>query len=1276
MIHHVTRATRHLIFWSLVLTAIVLSGVRLALQGVEHYKSDLENRISELIKTPVTVGSLGAHMRGISPELVLKDIDVAPLLATEKPSIYLNEIRLGINLGNFLLNRDALSASWITLVGARLSVYRKTDGQFAIEGLKAGNGQPLWLLLGRKYQVLQSQITWQDKHKKGPPVVLEDVNLAVMNDDSHHRINLLAKLPKKYGDGLTMVLDFKGSVDKPSEMAGTVFFEGKNLKLHELSASYLPSDFKIIGGSTDVKVWSQWKQAKLASVVADTQLRQVSFSNKGKGAFPISFLDTQFSWHTKDNLWQLDIDRFLLESPLDNKKVSKKWPDAIVSVAGEQATEHALKKLKLYAQQLDLAEAAKVMEFFAPLDERQAQLLNQSQVSGLMRDFSFYAEPAFKKFAIAGWFDSVSNEPFLNIPGMTNVSGQIKGSDQIGKVEMASRDFQYKAPQLFDKPLKFSQLQVLLAWHQSEEQWTLSSPFIELNCPAFVSESRLLVNIPKTEEKPFIDFQTAFKSDDLGQIRAYLPTQIMKDKLKTWMTNAFLGGKVVKGDLLFYGKANDFPFKDGSGVFEAKLDLDKVELNYHPEWPKISAIKGELSLTGDNINGSFKQGQTGKVAINSAEMLISGLGTDELLTIKGEGQGAINDALSLLQQSPLANRVTPLLAGITLAGSTKTTLDLAIPLRPGHELKVEGKVLLNNAQLTVNRFGLKVNQLKGDLKFNNNGVYGDGIQANALGHPIKVNIAQAEQQTLVNVGGKASVSDLKKLMDWHGAEFARGKSDYALQLQIPNAGDGDDPLQITVESTLEGVALDFPGMLAKTTEQKKPTSLTVSLSDELALPIELDYNNELKAAISLNSKTRKMNSGHILIGNGDVKQSPKPGLTLEINREQLSLQDWLSLAATQRSANAEANINEIKIHSQSAFWGKTRLGAFDLSLKRNSSYWLGELDSAIGIGKFQLPVEPKGINPVLLDMDMLNISALKQLKMQSGSNISDFKPLLNISSKKTLWQSENLGQLALETERTPNGIKIKRLELIGADQKLAMVGNWKEIGLSSITHLRGKLEMKNADQLFDKLNITKDLSHTRGVIDFKLNWAAAPWQLSMAALRGSMDVKLKDGRILSIEPGFGRVLGILAVAQWIKRLQLDFSDIYEEGLSFNSIKGHFDLLDGKATTKNLTIDAVPAKITITGDTDLVNQTVDHVIKVVPKSLDALPIAGTIVSRVAAAVGKTLTGKDQEGFFFGTQYLVKGGWNDVKISSLHENDGLIQKTWNSITDFPWNEEPKK
>jgi len=118
------------------------------------------------------------------------------------------------------------------------------------------------------------------------------------------------------------------------------------------------------------------------------------------------------------------------------------------------------------------------------------------------------------------------------------------------------------------------------------------------------------------------------------------------------------------------------------------------------------------------------------------------------------------------------------------------------------------------------------------------------------------------------------------------------------------------------------------------------------------------------------------------------------------------------------------------------------------------------------------------------------------------------------------------------------------------------------------------------------------------------------------------------------------------------------------------------LLNGKATTRDLVVDAIPAKITLIGNTDLINQTVDYSVRVVPKSADAVPIAGTIVGKVADLIGRALTGKDQEGFFFGSQYLVKGKWRDAKIMPLHENDGLLEKTWNGITGFPWLQENKE
>ena len=170
MIHHIKRATRHLIFWSLIASAIGLTVVRLLLLGIDSYKADLSTRVSEFVGAPVSIGRIRANMRGYNPELVLKDIEILssyPKLqpGNEKPAIQLKEIRLGINLLDVLIDRDRLASAWVTLVGVKLTVKRKQDGSIAIVGLKASDDQPLWLLQGGKYEVLQSQVTWQDEKR-------------------------------------------------------------------------------------------------------------------------------------------------------------------------------------------------------------------------------------------------------------------------------------------------------------------------------------------------------------------------------------------------------------------------------------------------------------------------------------------------------------------------------------------------------------------------------------------------------------------------------------------------------------------------------------------------------------------------------------------------------------------------------------------------------------------------------------------------------------------------------------------------------------------------------------------------------------------------------------------------------------------------------------------------------------------------------------------------------------------------------------------------------
>jgi uncharacterized protein YhdP len=106
------------------------------------------------------------------------------------------------------------------------------------------------------------------------------------------------------------------------------------------------------------------------------------------------------------------------------------------------------------------------------------------------------------------------------------------------------------------------------------------------------------------------------------------------------------------------------------------------------------------------------------------------------------------------------------------------------------------------------------------------------------------------------------------------------------------------------------------------------------------------------------------------------------------------------------------------------------------------------------------------------------------------------------------------------------------------------------------------------------------------------------------------------------------------------------------------------------------VNAVPATINLTGELNLYEQTLDQQISVIPKSLDAVPIAGTIVDKITTIVTQTLTGEYEAGYYSRSKYRVKGKWNDLNVLPLHEQDGLFTKTWRGLTDFSWITQQKQ
>ncbi len=87
------------------------------------------------------------------------------------------------------------------------------------------------------------------------------------------------------------------------------------------------------------------------------------------------------------------------------------------------------------------------------------------------------------------------------------------------------------------------------------------------------------------------------------------------------------------------------------------------------------------------------------------------------------------------------------------------------------------------------------------------------------------------------------------------------------------------------------------------------------------------------------------------------------------------------------------------------------------------------------------------------------------------------------------------------------------------------------------------------------------LEGRKGRADIDFSWPGNPAQFEMANVSGTLDFSWRDGRLL-FERGdnpFMRTLGLMNFDEVLRRIRLDFKDLYQSGLAFDRFKGMIEL---------------------------------------------------------------------------------------------------------------------
>jgi uncharacterized protein YhdP len=183
-------------------------------------------------------------------------------------------------------------------------------------------------------------------------------------------------------------------------------------------------------------------------------------------------------------------------------------------------------------------------------------------------------------------------------------------------------------------------------------------------------------------------------------------------------------------------------------------------------------------------------------------------------------------------------------------------------------------------------------------------------------------------------------------------------------------------------------------------------------------------------------------------------------------------------------------------------------------------------------------------------------------------------------------------------------------------------------------------------------------------ISGQLEWPGAPSDFEPDVLSGTLDIDVGAGQFTKIDPGIGKLLGVLSLQALPRRLTLDFRDVFSEGFAFDTIAGKTRITKGVMATDDLRLAGPAARVDISGEADLAKETQRLNVRVLP-SLSSTFSAGTAGAAmlllaanplVAAAVGagaflaqKVM--KDPLEQMFAYDYRISGSWSDPVVERV-------------------------
>ncbi|QKN80290.1 AsmA2 domain-containing protein YhdP [Scandinavium goeteborgense] len=1240
----------------IVIVALLVSGLRLVLPQLDKWRPQLLEKIAESTGHPVEASQLKANWENYGPTLEVRDI------------------KAGLkNGGQMSVKRVTLALDiWQSLLHFRLQFRELTFWQLQIRTntpLQHNNssGQLKTDRIGDLFLRQFDQFTLRDSHLSfltlsGQRAELAIPQLTWMNGKNRHRAEgelSLSSLTGQHGV-MKVRMDLRDENGLLNE--GRLWVQADDIDVKPWFGRWMQDNIALTSARFSLEGWIDLDKGDISS--GDVWLKKGGASWKGDKKSHDLSVDNLTAHITRENAgWAFHVPDTRIA--IDGKR----WPQGALAMAWIPGQDVGGKnnvrsdELRIRASNLELSGLSGLLPIAEKLSPSLGDIWETTQPAGQIDALALDIPlQATEKTRFQAAWSNLAWKQWKLLPGAEHFSGRAEGSVEHGSVNISMADAKMPYETVFRAPLEIAKGVANLSWVNNEKGFMLDGRDIDVQAKALHAHGGFRWLQPKGDE-PWLGILAGISTDDGGQAWRYFPENLMGKQLVDYLSSAIKGGQADNATLVYGGNPHLFPYRHNEGQFQVWVPLHNATFAFQPDWPALTNLNIDLNFLNDGLWMQADKVALGGVTAHNLNAALPDYSKEKLI-IDSQITGPGKAVGPYFKETPLKDSLGTTLDELQLDGDVNARLHLDIPL-DGKQVLAKGDVRLANNSLFIKPLNSTLKNLRGGFTFENGDLKSGPMTANWFNQPLKVDFSTTEGPKAYQVAVNMDAN-----WDLNRTEMLPKQINDAVSGSVPWQGNvaielpykGNASYKVDIAGDLKNVSSRLPAPVDKKAGEPLPVKLNV----EGGLS-RFDLTGSVGTTDHLNSRwllNKKLTLDRAIWASDSRSMPPLPDSSgVELNLPPMDGAQWMALfrkGAADGVGNAAAFPERVTL----------RTPALTMAGQRWNNLSIVSQPSADGT---RVEAQGREINGTLTLRDNAPWqAAIRYLyynpspKTTTGESLGqgimsnnriDFQnwPDLQLRCAECWLWGQKYGRIDGDFAIKGNTLSLANGLMDTGFARLTVDGEWVNAPGNERTSLKGKLRGQKLDAAVNFFGVSTPIRDSSFNLDYDLHWRDEPWTPDVASLNGILKAHLGKGEFTDISTGHaGQLLRLLSVDALLRKLRFDFSDTFNEGFYFDSIRSTAWIKDGTLHTDDTLVDGLEADIAMKGSVNLVRRELDMEAVVAPEISATVGVATAFVINpiVGAAV-------------FAASKVLGPLWSKVSILRYHISGPIDQPQINEV-----------